>query len=109
MAHLRTCAIDIPEVLTFLHHLGVRRFEVSNTLQGVELKLAPDWNVTLHIPEVPVAISRHRCPDSGSQWLHPTFPVPLQQRDNMIYYFNNIAPSSKQLLFVDRVVYRIQN
>jgi len=106
VTHLQKCGIDIPEVLSFLRHLGTRRLEVSNVLQGIQLKLAPGWRASLHIPEVPVAVARDEWSDDGTQWLHPTFPVDLHQRDNTVFYCNSDKPSDLLSLRVDRLVYR---
>lgn len=105
MTHLRSCAIVTPQVLSFLHRLGVRRFEVSNTLQGIHMPLDTGWNVTLHMPEVPVAIARHRWRDEGNQWLHSTFPIALYQRDNIVFYCNNDKPLNIDSLGIDRLVF----
>lgn len=103
--HLRSLAIDTPEVLAFLRRLGVRRIEISNALQGLEMQLDAGWRVTLHMPDVPVAIARRPWRDRGRQWRHPTFPVTLHHRDNMVYYRNPVLPPEEVLDRVDRVVY----
>ena len=104
--HLRSLAIDTPGVLAFLRRLGVRRIEVSNALQGVEVRLDSGWNASLHLPEVPVAIARRPWRDGGRKWLHPTFPVALHHRGNMVFYRNPVLPPEESLARVDRVVYR---
>jgi len=107
MSHLRDCALDIPEVLSFLRQLGVRRLEISNVMQGVQMRLASGWRVSLHLPEVPVTVARYHWRDSGTEWLHPTFPVALQQRDNIIYYRNSNKPRDLHSLRIDRLVHRV--
>ncbi len=106
MTHLRGCSHATPEVLSFLHEMGVRRFEVSNTLQGIDVTRDTRWNVTLHLPDVPVAIARHCWSDTGNQWLHATFPVALDQHDNMVSYRNDNKPLYLDALGIDRLVYR---
>ena len=105
MTHLSSCAIETPAVLSFLKDLGVRRYEVSNLLQGLEIKPVRDWHVTLHLPEVPVAIARHGWRDRGSKWLHASFPLALCHRDNMVFYCNHRLPENIQGLGIDRFVY----
>ena len=94
MKHLRSCSIAIPDVLSFLQDLGVGRFEVSNPLQGIYLTPANGWDVTLHLPEVLVAVARDKFGDGCKQWLHHSFPVELYQRDNMIFYNNSKVPAN---------------
>ncbi len=106
LTHLAGCSIATPEVISFLHGLGIRRLEVSNTLQGIRMTLNTGWCVTLHLPEVPIAIARHSWRDSGNQWLHSTFPVALYQRDNMVFYRNDETPPNLACLGIDRLVYR---
>ena len=106
MTHLRECAIDIPEVLSFLSRFGARRLEVSNVLQGIRLKLARGWRASLHLPEVPVAVARDAWSDEGNQWLHPTFPVRLHQRDNAVFFCNNGKQEDLPAQGIDRLVYR---
>lgn len=106
MTHLRGCSNAAPEVLSFLHGLGVRRLEVSNTLQGIYMTRDTRWNVTLHLPDVPIAIARHCWCDGGNQWLHATFPVALYQHDNMVFYRNDDKPLYIDALGIDRLVYR---
>lgn len=106
LTHLGSCSIATPEVISFLHQLGIRRLEISNTLQGIHMTLDTGWNVTLHLPEVPIAIACHCWRDSGNQWLHSTFPVALYQRDNMVFYCNNDKPLNIDSLGIDRLVYR---
>lgn len=106
MTHLRSCSNATPAVLSFLHQLGVRRLEVSNTLQGIYITRDTRWNVTLHLSDVPIAIARHTWRDGGSQWLHSTFPVILSQHDNMLTYCNNDKPLYADALGIDRLVYR---
>lgn len=104
--HLRGCAACIPEVLAFLREMGVRRFEVSHPLQGLRLAPEPGWSVTLHLPEVPVAFTRRRWRGGGAKWLHPTFPVALRQRDNMVFYRNESQPPDPGSMGIDRFVHR---
>ncbi len=106
-SHLRSCAIAVPEVLSLVQQLGVRRIEISNTLQGVEMDLDRGWGVSLHLPEVPVAIARRSWDPREAHWLHPTFPVTLRHRDNMIFYCNNSEQVKAHPLRVDRLVYRM--
>lgn len=108
MSHLRSCAIANPEVLSFFTQLGVQRLEISNVLQGIEMTPGPGWSVSLHLPEVPVALARHNWSGNGNQWLHPSFPVDLYKRNNMIFYRNYDKPENLSKLQIDRLVYRIQ-
>jgi hypothetical protein len=108
MAHLCRCAIDTPAVLEFLSHLGLRRFEISNTLQGIRIAPTTTWKVTLHLPDVPIAVARQRWQDGGNQWIHPSFPVTLYQKDNAVFYRNGGVPANIHMLPIDRVVCRME-
>ena len=106
MTHLRGCSLDDAEVLPYLAGLGVGRFEVSNLLQGLRLSPPAGWKVTLHVPEVPLAIARRVWVEPGSQWLHPTFPVPLHRRENVLFYRHSRIPANAEASGIDRVVYQ---
>jgi hypothetical protein len=104
MAHLRGCAVVAPEALSFLNRLGVRRLEIGNALQGIDMKIDHPWRVTLHLTDVQVAASRHPWHEDGTKWLHPTFPVALHHRDNALFYDNDAMPLNLQELHIDRIV-----
>jgi hypothetical protein len=106
MKHLRSPSIAIPDVLSFLYDLGVKRFEVSNLLQGIHQTPVPGWDVTLHLPEVLVAIARDQFGDGCKKWLHHSFPVQLCQRDNIVFYNNNEVPVNIEEFGVNRLVHR---
>lgn len=106
MKHLQSCSIAIPDVLSFLHDLGISRFELSNPLQGIHLTQVHDWSISLHLPEVLVAIARDHFMGGSRKWLHHSFPVQLCQRNNMVFYNNNEVPADIEELGVNRLVYR---
>jgi len=104
MANLRHCSIATEEMISFLLDLGIRRFEISNTLQGFDIPSISGMSVTLHVPEVPVAVARYAWKDRGSRWRHPSFPVDLCQRDNMVFYRNGEIPTHVESMGIDRIV-----
>jgi hypothetical protein len=104
MNHLRSCPLAIMNVLAFLQKMGVRRFEVSNCLQGIDVMPIPGWNVSLHLPIVPVAIARQCWENNGRKWRHYSFPVDLYQTDNMVFYYNDKIPESSDTTGIDRLV-----
>ncbi len=121
-SHYRSCWTDKPEALALLSHCGVRRCEISNVLQGIELTSQSGLRYSLHLPEVLVTLMR-RCPghgedfarrapcpceggDAGStvRWLHAALPVELYRRDNALYYHWPTCPANLCDLPVDRIV-----
>jgi hypothetical protein len=106
MKRLRGCPIATRDVLRFLQDFGVRRFEISNILQGISPASLEGWGLSLHIPRVPVAISRYPWKEAGRKWLHHSFQVELLHEDNMVFYLNSHLPEDLEALGVDRLVYR---
>ena len=126
--YYQRCWVDRTEVLAFLGDMGIRRCEISNTLQGVHLAGAAEWSFSLHMDEVPVAIMPC-CPDCGEnftygqkacegvclsgsgkpvEWQADLFPSVLFRRDNALFYRNKVVPLDLQHLPVDRLVYSRQ-
>ncbi len=121
-SHLRQCALDTPETLDLLKTMGVDRYEVSNLIQGIDQSLAVGWQVSLHVPEVVVAITRNcqrvsQCgPESpGSACsVYQTrvacddFPVPLHLQGNVWFYANPDVPTDLEKLGIDRIVHKVK-
>lgn len=119
------CWVDRPEVLAFLGDMGIRRCEISNTIQGISLAGAAQWSFSLHVDDVPVTVLPH-CPANGEdftsgpkagpapcssgrcnplEWRVDSFPVILFRRDNALYYRNEAVPLNLCRLPVDRIVH----
>ena len=121
--HYRGCWLDRPELISWFLSRGVRRAEIDNTGQGIELAQNPGWSWSLHAPEVLVAVMRH-CPGAGEDfsaaaacpsnrcaspavpWSVPGYPVALQRRQNALYYQWPHLPPNLQALPIDRIVRR---
>jgi len=121
--HYRGCWLDRPELRSWFLSRGVRRAEIDNTGQGIELAGLPGWSYSLHAPEVLVAAMR-RCPGPGEDfsapaecpssrcgapavtWTAPAFPAPLRRRQNALYYDWPGLPENLEALPIDRIVRR---
>jgi len=122
-SHLRSCWLDRPEILSYLSKYGIRRVELSNTAQGIELSRIADWSYSLHVPEVLVSVFR-QCPGKGENfnrlrrcgeqtckgdekpWHLASLPADLFRRDNALYYRCRKLPANLAALPVDRIVGR---
>ncbi len=122
-AHFRSCWLDRPEILSYLSKYGIRRVELSNVAQGIELSRCADWSYTLHMPEVLVSVFR-QCPGKGEDfnrlrrcgeqtcsgdeipWHLDGLPADLFRRDNALYYRCYERPGNLATLPVDRIVGR---
>ncbi|HPA20132.1 MAG TPA: hypothetical protein PLU30_20455 [Verrucomicrobiae bacterium] len=125
---IRSCGLDRPEIIGFLKALGIRRCELSNISQGMELASIPGWSYSLHIPDVLITVMR-RCPGSGEDfasaehrctdkvtpschgepraWEMPGINATVFRRDNALYYRQPNLPTNLQQLPIDRLVHRI--
>lgn len=69
--YLRSCNLDSPSLVEWFHtRYGVRRFEIDNLIQGVEIKpLSSDIRLSVYYPFIYLTTSR-RCPWSfnGREW-----------------------------------------
>jgi hypothetical protein len=123
LAHHRQTSIDCHEMLDLFRSFGVRRFEISNLLQGVEIHAADDFCVSLHLPEVLVAMARDcslffprmscdqvgcRCTDR-KQIGQEGFPVPLYSTGNAVYYNNHTMPQDLAARRIDRLIQRCRS
>jgi hypothetical protein len=106
MAHLRDCSIMMPDIVRVLRDRGIHRCEVSNPLQGIDLRPLPDWNVSLHMPEVVVAVMRGERFCGAEKWKHSSFPVELMRQNRSISYRNPLLPPHLDAMGIDRLVYR---
>lgn len=123
IAHYRGVWTDRPRVVSFFQAMGVRRCEVSDVAQGLELTERPDWSYSLHVSDVPVSVMRHcpgqredltapppcrECPKEPVEveWRSPALPAGLFRRDNALYYRRPDGPASPIPSAVDRVVMR---
>jgi hypothetical protein len=110
--------LDRPEIIGWLMGKGVRRLELNNVPQGLELQGYPGWSFSLHLPEVLLSVMRP-CPGEGEDfrskavcprgdgapvsWDCHQLPASLIRRDNGLYYQNAIEPPNMSNT-VDRIV-----
>jgi len=121
LRHLRQSPLDAPGTLDLLRTRGINRLEVSNLLQGIEMASSPGWRVSLHLPEVIIAVSR-KCPQMRKrcssavapacatrveQVARKDFPVPLYHAQNAWFYDNPDMPVDLPGLGIDRIVRRM--
>ena len=113
--------LTVPVFRRFLHERGVRRVEVDNPLQGLELDLSkgPDpLEGSLYTPFMAVTTTR-LCPTANSDsdkpvrigvWpcgrqcrttsftlTHPVMPGPLLLQGNAVFYENHDVPDEERL------------
>ncbi len=121
--HYQSLSIDKSELVQHLAERKISRCELSNTGQGISINHMVDWSFTLHVPEVPIAVTR-RCPGYPEDfnqssdcslsncshekitWHNPNIPVKVFRRDNAIYYEWEILPSNFSELPINRIVSR---
>ncbi|HEX7681869.1 MAG TPA: hypothetical protein VF713_27365 [Thermoanaerobaculia bacterium] len=118
--HLQRCSLDAPAAYELLFQYGVRRLEINNLLQGIDIEPPDGWHVSLHVPDVLVALARdcaampapenagawscrNGCPPPAV-WRHESVPVDLIQRANAVYYLNPSTPAFRKDLPIDRIV-----
>jgi len=119
--HYKGCSLDRVDVISLLRSFGANRCEISNTLQGIEIRHTPGFFYSLYIPEVLLSVMR-KCPGKKEDmstlpacsfskcreevsWRCLGFPVDVVRRGNGLYYKNPNMPSNMELLPIDRVVH----
>lgn len=117
--HLRQSPLDCPETLALLYSYGVKRFEINNLLQGIDLDVPHNWRISIHIPEVLISIARDctffssricsGAPESLCYTRFPclrpnAFPVTVFRRGNAWYYQNPVLPDNINSLGIDRLL-----
>ena len=112
--HLKSPAVVNLDWLNYLSEFGVRRFEVSNLTQGLELRIPDGWRVSLHAPKVNIALRRcsrlndgacdaDGCPPAMRLVL-PEFEVPVYLSNCEVYYQNQSLPDFEYLKCIDRII-----
>jgi hypothetical protein len=118
LAHLRQSPLDCPQTLNLLQTKHVHRFEVSNLLQGLETSPRAGWRVTLHYPDVLIAVARdcrslssRKCPGKPDSTCstpvahaYDDFPVSLYRDANAWFYANPNVPDNLSEMGIDRLV-----
>lgn len=112
--HLKRPAILNRVWLTYLAGLGVRRCEVSNLLQGLELSAPDGWKLSLHAPKVNIALRRCSLKGSGACGSEdcqpvtrldlPEFELPIYLSGCEAYYVHESLPDLEGVPCVDRIV-----
>ena len=119
--HYRTSNIAMPAYRAFMEERGVKRLELNNLVQGLELDLPPSspFECSLYMPYVYITASRiclinsytndifamrdsyHPCPGpcmSASFFMrNENIPFPLIYKGNATYYKNDKRPETEVL------------
>jgi len=122
--HYQSCCIDKDETIAYLSECEIKRCELSNVAQGINLSKTK-YRYSLHVPDVLVSVMR-KCPgneenfnrpsscpcsnisssENEIKWSHPSFPVDIFRRDNALYYKFPALPDNLLYLPIDRIVYK---
>ncbi|NLG64920.1 MAG: hypothetical protein GX537_04880 [Actinobacteria bacterium] len=125
-ATYRSCPLDAPALQTLLAELGVRRVELDNVVQGLDVSLPPTLVASLHVPWVCVTTSRRCQADPATaprpfdclisscrrgcgatyELTSPTLNTPLFKRGNTVFFRNDQLPAKADLAAarIDRLV-----
>lgn len=122
--HYRSISFDRKSVIEFFSDRGVKRCEISNAIQGIDVSGWSNLSYSLHVSDVPIALMK-RCPGEdedfrlpapcGScsfenvEWQYPDLPVKVFRKDNALYYSHSSAPLNLNELPIDRLIYRIND
>jgi hypothetical protein len=125
--YFRSCSIDVPLYRKFLIRNRVRRVELDNLLQGIELNLA-DSGITgsLYIPYAYVTTTRFclavscdvhgkedvvgifpcrkECQEYTFYLTHSVMPVPLIRKGNTVFFKNERVPEDMEVRNIRRIV-----
>ncbi|MBA3037729.1 MAG: hypothetical protein FP814_14715 [Desulfobacterium sp.] len=127
--YFRTCSLDSPLYRKFLADNGIKRVELDNLLQGIDLDLGDSAiNTSLYVPyafitttrlclaiscdvsgkedEIGIFPCKEECQKYTFQHVHSIMPVPLISRGNTMFFKNENIPSEDILAknHVDRIV-----
>ncbi|MEM2465273.1 MAG: hypothetical protein QXL85_06645 [Candidatus Bathyarchaeia archaeon] len=126
--YFRSSSIDTPEFSNFLLSKGIRRIELDNLLQGIDLNLRKfGISASLYVPYAYVTTTRIclaiNCDEHGKEDIVGIFPckrecqkytfylnnrvmpVTLIRKGNTVFFKNEKIPSNLDSMGVDRIVY----
>jgi hypothetical protein len=120
--HVSSGSLFKKEVIDFFHHLGIFRFEVSNTSFELQLPDNENSKFSLHIPYVPVAVMRwclgsdlnfntteniclnSFCKGTFQRWETGMDGTSFFRIDNALYYKQDCEPDNIDHPSMDRIV-----
>lgn len=127
--YFRGFSLDSPLFCRFLVERGVRRVELDNLLQGIDVTFgSPELRASLYTPyayisttrlclantcdvpgredEVGIFPCKRECQKYTSHLSHPVMPVPLISKGNTVFYRNESLPPPEELekKHIDRIV-----
>lgn len=126
--YFRKSSLDTPEFGSFLLSKGIKRVELDNLLQGIDLNLSRfGISASLYVPYVYVTTTRIclaiNCDEHGKEDIIGIFPckrecqkytfylnnrvmpVTLIRKGNTVFFKNEKIPSNLDSIGVDRIVY----
>jgi hypothetical protein len=129
LEYFKSCSLDVPSYQQFLLTNRVRRVELDNLLQGIDLDLSNSGiSASLYMPyayitttrlclaiscdvhgkedEVGIFPCRRECQEYTFQMTHPVMPVPLIRKGNTIFFKNDEVPEDLAAKGVNRIVHQ---
>jgi hypothetical protein len=126
--YLRSCSLEMPVFQKFLIENRVKRAELDNVLQGIDLDLSGSGiSLSLYVPYAYVTTTRLclACRGEDPDWeekigivpcgrecrkytfklTHPVLPVPLYRKGNTKFFRNEIIPGGIESKGFDRIVF----
>ena len=126
--YFRTCSLEMPAFQKFLIENSVRRAELDNLLQGIDLDLSGSGiSLSLYVPYAYVTTTRlclacrsedpdweerigivpcgRECRKYTFKFTHPVLPVSLLSKGNTKFFRNETIPEGIESQGFDRVVY----
>jgi len=129
LEYFKSCSLDVPLYRQFLISNGVRRVELDNLLQGIDLDLSNSGIIaSLYIPyayitttrlclaiscdihgkedEIGIFPCKRECQEYSFQLTHPVMPVPLICKGNTIFFKNEKVPEDLGKKGINRIVHQ---
>jgi hypothetical protein len=126
--YFRTCSLEVPAYQKFLATQRVRRAEIDNVLQGIDLKMnGSGMNLSLHVPYAYVTTTRlclscrgedpdqadrialvpcgQECRKYTFTLTHPVLGVLLVRKGNTMFFRNEKIPQGIESQGFDRIVH----
>ena len=125
--YFRSCSIDTPHYCKFLAKNKIRRVELDNLLQGIDLNLTDsEISASLYIPYAYITVTRlclaiscevhgkedivgifpceKECQKYTFHLTNPVMPVPLIRKGNTIFFRNEKIPGDMGEKNINRIV-----
>ena len=112
--HIKKASILNQAWLPFLAGLGVRRCELNNLVQGLDVTVSDGWRLSLHAPKVNIALRRcsqeqkHACClntcQPATRFDLPAFEMPIFLGSCEAFYLHESLPELDGITSVDRIV-----